>query len=58
MTQVQLAGALGVTQQLISKWERGLIAPRDDRRVQLARILGVSPGDLFAYDSNGDTEAA
>ena len=58
MTQVQLAGALGVTQQLVSKWERGLIAPRDDRRIKLARILGVRPDDLFAYEPNGGEEAA
>ena len=57
MTQVQLAGALGVTQQLVSKWERGLIAPRDDRRIQLARVLGVRAGDLFAYDTNGEEAA-
>lgn len=60
MTQVQLAAALGVTQQLVSNWEHGRSAPRDDKRAQLARILGVDPGVLFAYPdpSNGDSEAA
>lgn len=61
MSQVQLAGALGVTQQLVSAWERGLSAPKDKRRVQIARLLGVAFDELFAYpsdDSNGDGEAA
>lgn len=59
MTQVQLAAALGVTQQLVSAWERGQSAPRDERRAQVARILGVTPDELFAYpDSDGGEEAA
>lgn len=61
MTQVQLAAALGVTQQLVSHWEHGLSAPRDDKRAHLARILGVAPEELFAYPdppSNGDEAAA
>lgn len=60
MSQVQLAGALGVTQQLVSAWERGLSAPKDDRRAQIARILGLPPGELFAYpsdDPNGEAAA-
>lgn len=61
MTQVQLAGALKVTQQLVSAWENGRMAPRDDRRIQIARILGVPTDELFAYpdeDPNGDKQAA
>lgn len=60
MTQVQLAAALGVTQQLVSAWEKGHSAPKDERRLQVARILGVKPEDLFAYpeQGNGGEEAA
>lgn len=62
MTQVQLAEAAGVAQQLISIWENGHVAPRDVNRVRLARALGVEPGWLFSYEipapTNGDIEAA
>lgn len=60
MTQVQLAGALKVTQQLVSAWEHGLMAPRDDRRAAVARVLGVPVDQLFAYPDppNGDEVAA
>lgn len=59
MTQVQLAAAVGVTQQLVSAWENGAAAPTIDRRPRVARILGVSADSLFAYpeddpdDENG-----
>lgn len=59
MTQVQLAGALGVTQQLVSAWEHGRVAPRYEKRRQVARILGVATDELFADpDDNDDEEAA
>lgn len=59
LTQVQLAAAVGVTQQLVSAWEKGIAAPAVDRRPRLARILGVPADELFAYpeddpdDENG-----
>lgn len=49
LTQVQLAAAVGVPQQTISQWERGVAAPRDDRRPHLARALGITVAELFAY---------
>jgi putative transcriptional regulator len=59
MTQVQLAGALGVSQQRVSSWERGRAAPRDEIRGHIARILGVALDDLFAYpEPNGGDVAA
>lgn len=60
MTQVQLAAALGVTQQLVSAWERGQTAPKVDRRPLIGRILGVSADELFAYpddDASGGQAA-
>lgn len=55
MTQVQLAAAMGVVQQVVSAWEKGLYGPRDAKRILLARILGTTADDLFAYpDANGD----
>lgn len=59
LTQAQLAAALKVSQQNVSAWEKGLRGPRDDRRLQLARILGIAPEDLFTYTPpNGDNLAA
>lgn len=60
MSQVQLAGALGVTQQLVSAWEHGHASPKIDRRPLVARILGVHTSDLFGYpddDDNGEAAA-
>lgn len=62
MTQVQLAAALGVAQQVVSAWEKGLYGPRDQKRIPLARVLGTTVDELFPYDTpgpgNGDEEAA
>lgn len=58
LTQVQLAAALKVSQQLVSCWERGVCCPRIDRRPIIARILGIPTDELFAYPTNGDEEAA
>jgi transcriptional regulator with XRE-family HTH domain len=58
-TQASFAVALGVDQANVSRWERGLASPHDDRRPLIAKLLGVDPNWLFSFDgSNGDTEAA
>jgi transcriptional regulator with XRE-family HTH domain len=57
LTQAQLALALGVDQANVSRWERGMLSPRDDRRARIAEILGVDAASLFSYDPN-DGEAA
>lgn len=60
-SQRTLSVALDVDQAVISRWERGITSPRDDRRLKLADILGVHPDELFSYShdpTNGDSEAA
>ena len=58
-TQASFALAVGVDQAVVSRWERGLLIPRDDRRPLIAQLLGVAPEVLFSYDgTNGGTEAA
>jgi len=57
-SQAQFAVALGVNQANVSRWERGLASPHDNRRRIIADLLGVSADSLFSYDTNGDTEAA
>lgn len=53
-SQRQLSVAMDCDQAMVSRWERGLGAPRDDNRVRLAAILGVEATWLFSYDTNGD----
>jgi putative transcriptional regulator len=61
LSQVQLARAVGVVQQIVSNWECGKTAPHYDCRPRLARVLGVNADELFSYpadDLNGDDQAA
>ncbi len=52
MTQAKFAAFLGVTQGLVSRWERGLIEPRQDIIARLAEVSSVSAGD-FHYGKSG-----
>ena len=38
-SQTQVARAVGTDQSIVSKWERGLIQPPDDIRIQLTKAL-------------------
>lgn len=59
-SQRALSVAMNVDQAVVSRWERGITSPRDDRRLELAAVLGVHPDELFSYapDGNGDTGEA
>ncbi len=48
ITQAALAGALGVKQQAVGKWERGDGYPRAELLPKLAAALGCEIGELFA----------
>lgn len=55
MTQQALAKELHVTDKAVSKWERGLCVPDICLFPSLAKVLGVTVGDLFQASSNDDT---
>ena len=47
ISQEQLAEALGVSRQSVSKWEMGQALPQIDKVLQLAQIFGVSTDELL-----------
>ena len=47
MRQFDIARQLGVTEQLISKWECGRSEPHIEQALDIARILGVVPEKIF-----------
>lgn len=47
-TQKELADALGVTDKAVSKWERGASCPDISLIIPLAKILGVTAGELLS----------
>ena len=47
MRQFDIARQLGVTEQLISKWECGRAEPCIEQAVDIARILGIDPIKVF-----------
>lgn len=53
LTQQELAEALNVTRQAISRWEVGTTAPSLDNLALLSRLYGV-PLDDFIQDGNTD----
>lgn len=47
MTQLQLAEAVGVTNQAVASWEVGKSAPRAHLQADIAKALGVAWSVLF-----------
>ena len=50
MKQDELAAALGVSRQSVSKWETGVSVPELDRLVQLAGLFGVTLDELAGLE--------
>lgn len=55
ISQEELAGAIGITVQAISKWETGKANPDLMLIPELAEYFGVSIDDLFYTDKTGST---
>jgi transcriptional regulator with XRE-family HTH domain len=47
LNQEDLARLAGISQQSLSKIEKGILVPSTDVQALLATILGVSPKDLW-----------
>lgn len=50
LTQENVAEALNVVRQTISKWEKGISVPDADMLIRLAEILDVSVNELIGSD--------
>ena len=50
LSQLQLAEKLGVTQPLISRYEKGDRRMYDDLIMEMAKSLGVTPNDLLGVE--------
>ena len=50
-TQEDLANALGVTAQAVSRWEKGICYPDMELMPSMANYFGVAIDLLFGYDS-------
>ena len=46
-SQLDMANALNVTQATVSRWEAGLVSPRDEQKVAIAEYLGVPAFAVF-----------
>lgn len=47
LSQVHMAGLLGISQQTYCKYERGTLVPAFDMRARIAAILGSTSEALF-----------
>jgi len=56
LTQEELAGRLGVTQPVVSDYERGRLRLHGELIVQLAEILGTSADEILGLKASDRTE--
>ena len=50
LTQENVAEALNVVRQTVSKWEKGISVPDADMLIRLAEVLDVSVSELIGSD--------
>jgi putative transcriptional regulator len=51
LNQEQLAAILGVSQQTLSKYEKGILVPDVHMQARIAAIFGVSRADIFPIEA-------
>lgn len=47
LTQIALAQRLGIKEKTVCYWETGRAEPHIEQAVDIARILGVDPSEIF-----------
>ena len=47
LSQIDVAVALNVSQQMVSKWEKGISFPRIDKVKKLAALFGCSVAEIM-----------
>ena len=57
-SQIEVAEALNVSRQAISRWETGAAAPSTEKLIELSRLYGVSLDELVNGVEPGDESAA
>lgn len=57
-TQENLADALGVTSQAVSRWEQGLSYPDMELIPAIANYFGITIDELFGYENDRDRRIA
>ena len=57
MTQQGLATALGVTQQAVSAWLKGLTKPSSERISKIEELLGIPASDWAAVGADDPDES-
>ena len=58
LSQAEVGDRLGVTGAAIGHYESGLSKPSLDRAAQLARILGLKPGEVSASERGSSKKTA
>ena len=58
LTQEEMAGRLGVTQPIVSDYERGALRLHGELIIQLARILDVTADELLGLQPTKDNGSA
>ena len=56
LSQADLAELTGIRASIISDWINGKYFPKQDKRLLIAKALGISPDRLFALDDEPLTE--
>lgn len=56
MTQIELAGKLGITQGAVSQWEAGATNPSTGMILKLSEVLGCTVDELLRNETNSDKE--
>jgi len=58
MTQQQLAAALSVSHQAVSKWENGAALPDIQTMIELTRLFGITVEQLISGDISNESKQA